>query len=270
MSGSGPAVRLESVSVRFGGVQALDRASFSVPYGSITGLVGRNGAGKSTSIHVIAGLLAADEGGCTVLGTSYDDGASAIRRDTGFLLSEPALFAYLTPPETLRFLAEAYRVPAAEAERRVADLLEFFELGEAAKRTVGGFSTGMLKRLALAAAMIHAPALLVLDEPFESLDPLLVRRIKRLLVDYARGGGTVLLSSHLLDAVDEVCDRVVIVEGGQVVVEAAAGEAMDAAAGRLGRGTLEELYASVVRSGVVQRLDWFVPDRSHHASPDGI
>jgi ABC-2 type transport system ATP-binding protein len=252
------AARLDAVSVRFGGVQALADASFRVPRGSITGLVGRNGAGKSTSIHVLAGLLAPDEGGCRLFGTTYDDDAVSIRRRSGFLLSEPALFAYLTPAETLSFLAEAYRVKRDEAERRVADLLAFFELDGVATRTVAGFSTGMRKRLALAAALLHSPELLVLDEPFESLDPLLVRRMKRLLTGYAAAGGSVLLSSHLLDAVEEICDRVVIVEAGRILVEDTTAEATGRAAGRLGRATLEELYASVVEPGAEVALDWLL------------
>jgi ABC-2 type transport system ATP-binding protein len=198
-----------------------------------------------------------------ILGTGFaeaDDGtdqaAVEIKESTGYLLSEPALFAYLTPVETLRFLAEAYGFSAEEGARRAEDLIFFFELIEARDRVVEGFSTGMQKRLALAAAFVHSPRLLVLDEPFESMDPLIVRKIKKLLVRYVRGGGSVLLSSHLIDAVDEICDRVVILDRGQVIVEGTTTEAKARVEGRLGAATLEELYASVIDSGTDTTLEW--------------
>ena len=253
------ALSLAGVSIRFGGVQALDGVSLHVPRGSITGLIGRNGAGKSTSIRLLAGLLRPDAGEVRVLGRAFDGEALEIRRRTGWLLSEPALFAYLTPYETLRFLAEAYGVADAEGERRTRDLLALFELDGARDRLVDGFSTGMQKRLGLAAALVHAPELLVLDEPFETLDPLIVRKLKRLLARYAAAGGSVLLSSHLIDAVDEICDRVVIMEKGRVVVSGPTQQARRSVEGALGGGTLEELYASVVQDSADVELDWLRP-----------
>ena len=253
------ALRLEHLTVRFGNLIALDEVSLSVPVGSTTGLIGRNGAGKSTSIRVLAGLLEPDAGDVEVLGMRWSDGGVPIKQVTGYLLAEPALFAYLTPHETLRFLAEAYGAPLAEGEQRAADLLRFFGLWDARDRLVEGFSTGMQKRLGLAAALVHTPRLLVLDEPFESLDPLMVRRLKTLLVDYARAGGTTLLSSHLIAAVEEVCDRIAILEGGRILVDGPTEEAKRTAANALGRGTLEELYASVVEEDAPDRLDWLRP-----------
>ncbi|MDB4951592.1 MAG: transporter ATP-binding protein [Gemmatimonadetes bacterium] len=250
------ALALEAVSVRFGGVQALDGVSLAVPAGSITGLIGRNGAGKSTSIRLLAGLLRPDAGQVRVLGMGFADGATEIKQSTGWLLSEPALFAYLTPYETLRYVAEACGVPDAEGERRTRDLLALFDLEGARDRLVDGFSTGMQKRLGLAAAMVHAPRLLVLDEPFETLDPLIVRKLKRLLVRYAADGGSVLLSSHLIDAVDEICDRIAILEKGRVVVAGPTQQAKAGIAGKLGGGTLEELYASVVQDAADVDLVW--------------
>lgn len=253
---AGDALRLDDVHLRFGGTAALDGVSLHLPRGSVTGLIGRNGAGKSTSIRLLAGLLAPDAGRVEVLGRRFADAGEEIRRRTGYLLAEPALFAYLTPRETLRFLAEAYAVPRGEAERRTEELLAFFGLAEAADRVVEGFSTGMQKRLGIAAALVHRPELLVLDEPFETLDPLVVRRLKGLLADYARAGGTVLLSSHLVGAVEELCDRVAIMERGRVVVAGRTDEALAGAAGRLGRATLEELYAAVVDDATPARLEW--------------
>ena len=250
------ALRLEGVSLRFGALAALDGVSYSVPRGSITGLIGRNGAGKSTSIRLLAGLLRPDAGTVEVGGRGFAEAAVEIRRETGYLLAEPALFSYLTPYETLAFVAEAYGVPRAEGERRAEELLRFFGLEGARGRLVDGFSTGMHKRLGIAAALVHRPRLLVLDEPFETLDPLVVRKLKRLLAGFARGGGSVLLSSHLVGAVEEICDRVVILERGRVVVAGETEEVKRGVAGTLDRATLEELYASVVDDPEDVRLEW--------------
>ncbi|MBA4158797.1 MAG: ABC transporter ATP-binding protein [Gemmatimonadetes bacterium] len=258
-----PALSLTGVTVRFGAVTALADVTFRVPKGSITGLIGRNGAGKSTSIRLLAGLLSPGKGEVAVLGKSFTEAegvmggkAAQIKKNTGYLLSEPALFAYLTPVETLRFLAESYGLSAAEGARRAEDLIAFFELTGARERVVEGFSTGMQKRLALAAALVHSPQLLVLDEPFESLDPLIVRKIKQLLVQYVHEGGSVLLSSHLIDAVDEICDRVVILDRGRIVVDDTTAEAKRRVEGQLGPATLEELYAAVVEGRMDTTLEW--------------
>jgi ABC-2 type transport system ATP-binding protein len=256
-----PALRLAGVHVRFGAVRALDGIGFAVPIGAITGLVGRNGAGKSTAIRVLAGLLPPDAAAAVeLLGRDVGRAAREIRANTGYLLSEPALFAYLTPRETLRFLGEAYGVAPAEAGARAEELIAFFGLEEAADRLVEGFSTGMTKRLALAAALVHAPRLLVLDEPFESLDPLMVRALKQLLLRYAAAGGSVLLSSHLIGAVEEICGHIVILEAGRVVADAPTSVARARAEAELGRDSLEDLYASVVAAEALPELGWLTQD----------
>lgn len=255
---TGAVVRLRGVSVRYGAVTALERVGFHVPQGSITGLIGRNGAGKSTTIRVLAGLLTPDgeDADVEVFGLDPAVAGPRIRARTGYLLADPAVFAYLTARETLGFIVEAYGLPRPVAARRTASLLAFFELEDAADRVVDGFSTGMRKRLELAAALIHAPPLLVLDEPFESLDPLMVRSLKQLLRHYSAGGGTTLLSSHLIDAVDEICERIVILEAGRVVAAGPTAEAKRGVEGSIGAGSLEDLYASVIPAGDVPELEW--------------
>lgn len=249
-----PALRLQGVVVRYGNLVALDAVNLYAPAGSITAVIGRNGAGKSTAIRLLAGLLRPSEGRAEVLGGNPADPAT--RASVGYLLETPALFTYLTAEETLTFLAEAYRLPRPEADRRTGDLLSFFGLEDSRDRLVEDFSTGMRKRLALAAALIHSPRLLVLDEPFESLDPLMVRRLKDLLVRFTALGGSVLLSSHLIDAVEEISDRIAILDEGKVVVSGTLEQALTAAAGELQNGKLEELYAAVVRQKAASSLDW--------------
>jgi ABC-2 type transport system ATP-binding protein len=256
------AIEVRELSLSFGTVRALDRIAFDVPAGSITGLIGRNGAGKSTTIRVLAGLVKAEEDGAgsvRVFGRSPHEEREAVLGRTGFLLSDPALFGYLTPLETLRFLGRAYGLTMEQSSARALELLEFFDLLDARDRLADNFSTGMKKRLALAAALIHAPPLLILDEPFESLDPLMVRSLKKLLLQLRAAGGTILLSSHLIDAVDEICDRVVILEQGRVAASGETGEAKASIAHRLPGATLEDLYASLVPEASAPALRWLTP-----------
>lgn len=253
-----PALRINSIDFSYGNIPALSNVSLGVERGSIVGLVGRNGAGKSTLINVLAGLLKPTSNGTIeIFGGSSAGQGEAVMRVTGWLLSEPALFQYLTPSETLDFLADAYRLDRSVGSARVADLLHFFELDAMETRLADELSTGNLKRLALAAAMIHAPRLLVLDEPFESLDPLMVRRLRQTLMAYARRGGSVLLSSHLLEVVQDICNYVYILESGKIVFEGVA-EQFRASSTTPGEGTaLEALYASVVEGRAERELLWF-------------
>lgn len=306
-----PAIRVVNLTIRFGEITALADVSFDVPAGSITGLIGRNGAGKSTCIRCLAGLLDPSAGSArdrasraarggpeqrhadaprtrasltardgsdgegmvqgapaavtpliSVAGASPATDVALVVARTGFLLSEPALFRYLTPEETLLWIGRAFGLSRIEAQARTDDLLAFFELTEAANRYVDDFSTGMKKRLALAAALVHAPSVLVLDEPFESLDPLMVRALKKLLTDYVAKGGTVLLSSHLIDAVEEICDRVVILEGGRLVTAGTTNEVKASIADRLPEATLEDLYATLVPEEEKRRIGWLVGERA--------
>ena len=251
------AIELVDVSLAYGTFLALDHVTIGVSAGSILGLVGRNGAGKSTTISLLAGLLEPTSGQVRIGGLDFERNDPAIRRQCGYLLSEEALFAYLTAEETLGFVAEAFGIDGTERDRRISDLIGFFGLAEAEGVIVDDYSTGMRKRLALAAAIVHAPRILVLDEPFESLDPLMVRRLKRMLADFAAGGGTVFLSSHLLDAVAEIGTHIAILDRGRLLVHGPTREAIDQmAAARASEPSLEALYASVVPDDSMPAIDW--------------
>lgn len=222
-----PLLACEALTVRYAAAAdtieanqaALADVSLAVHSGEIVGLVGRNGAGKSTLIRTAAGLLAPSAGTVRVVGRDPARETAEIMRHAGFLLSEPALFAYLSAAETLAVVADQHGLGGDGAARRVAELLALVELEEVRDRRVGGYSTGMAKRLALACALLPAPSLLVLDEPFESLDPLVVRRLTRALGARRDDGVGVLLSSHLLATVAELCDRVVLIDRGRVLAE---------------------------------------------------
>jgi ABC-2 type transport system ATP-binding protein len=253
---SAPGVTVRDLTVRYGGHAAVDGASFELAQGRALGLIGRNGAGKSTTIRALAGLIPSSAGALEILGATVSRNDPSRARLVGYLLDSPALFSYLTPGETLGFLAELYRIPRSEATTRTADLLEFFELNQFGNKLVDELSTGTIKRLAIAAAMIHNPRVLILDEPFESLDPLMVRRLRKRLRRFADEGGTVLVSSHLIASVQDLCDDIVIMEEGRVLMAGSAESVLSA--GSSGHGPeLEEVYASLLEEGPPPELEWF-------------
>ncbi|MCU0622747.1 MAG: ABC transporter ATP-binding protein [Gemmatimonadaceae bacterium] len=227
---------------------ALDAVTLEVRPGEIVGLVGRNGAGKSTLIRTLAGLLVPDAGAVRVAG--YDPAVTPelVMRAAGFLLDEPALFAYLTAAELLALVADAHGIAPVDAAQRVDETLALLELTAVRDRRAGEYSTGTAKRLALACALLPDPRLLVLDEPFESLDPLVVRRVVHILRSRRDAGKGVLLSSHLLATVAGLCDRVVLVDGGRILAHGAVSALVEAHA-PADEPTLDGAYAALVAQG---------------------
>jgi ABC-2 type transport system ATP-binding protein len=198
-------------------VLALDRLDLRVEPGEAVGLLGPNGSGKSTTIKLLLGLLRPTAGEATVLGRPAGD-REALRR-IGYLPEETRLFGFLTPLETVRFFAALAGVPRRERRDEARELLADLGLAEVSRRRVAGFSKGMTRRLGLASALVGDPRLLVFDEPTSGLDPLATTRMKDRIRRLKEEGRTVLLSSHLLSDVEDLCDRVVILGGGRTVRE---------------------------------------------------
>lgn len=195
-------------------VQALRGLDLDVRRGEVFGLLGPNGSGKSTAIKLLLGLLHPSAGTVRVLGRRPDD--VAVKARIGYLPEESNLYRHLTARETLDFYGRLFDLPAGARHERTARLLARVGLGAAADRPVGEFSKGMLRRIGLAQALMNEPELLILDEPTAGLDPLGCREVKDLLLELAAQGRTVLLSSHLLADVEDVCARVAILDHGQV------------------------------------------------------
>ena len=206
--------------------RAVDNANFEVRRGEVFGLLGPNGSGKSTTVKLILGLLHPTKGHIEVFGHSARHVATKSR--IGYLPEESYLYRYLNSRETLDFFGNLFRLPRNERDDRAEQLLEMVGLSQTRMRAVGEFSKGMQRRIGLAQALINDPDLVILDEPTSGLDPIGCREVKDLIVALARRGKTVILSSHLLADVEDVCDRVVIYYGGKV-------QAM---------GTLKELLAT--------------------------
>jgi ABC-2 type transport system ATP-binding protein len=206
--------------------RAVDNVDFEVRRGEVFGLLGPNGSGKSTTVKILLGLLYPTRGHVEVFGHSPRHVATKSR--IGYLPEESYLYRYLNSHETLDFFGNLFRLPSGERDKRAGQLLDMVGLNQTRTRAVGEFSKGMQRRIGLAQALINDPDLVILDEPTAGLDPIGCREVKDLILALARRGKTVILSSHLLSDVEDVCDRVVIYYGGKI-------QAM---------GTLKELLAT--------------------------
>jgi ABC-2 type transport system ATP-binding protein len=194
--------------------RAVDNVDFEVRKGEVLGLLGPNGSGKSTTIKMLLGLLNPTKGHIEIFGRSPRHVQTKSR--IGYLPEESYLYRYLNPTETLDFFGNLFDLPAEERRKRSEQLMEMVGLNQARTRVVGEFSKGMQRRIGLAQALINDPDLVILDEPTAGLDPIGCREVKDLIVALARRGKTVILSSHLLSDVEDVCDRVVIYYGGKI------------------------------------------------------
>ena len=195
-------------------VTAVRDLSFEVKRGEVFGLLGPNGSGKSTTIKMLLGLLHPNRGRIRVLGRSPREVKAKAR--VGYLPEESYLYPYLTSEETLDFYGRLFDLNRTERRQRIEQLLEMIGLQHARRRTVGEFSKGMARRIGLAQALINDPDLVILDEPTSGLDPLGCRQMKDLILNLARRGKTVLMSSHLLADVEDVCDRIIILYNGRI------------------------------------------------------
>ncbi len=211
------AVSVQGVTKSFGSRVALSEATFDVPKGVFFGLVGPNGAGKTTLLRAVTGIASPDSGAIEILGRSVWPDPTAIRPITGSLPDDLRLLERLSGRELLGYCGLIRRIPPAEVQRRAGHLLEILGFGANADELVADYSTGMRKKIGLAAAMIHAPGVLILDEPFESVDPISVRSLLNVLRAYQRAGGTVVLSSHVMDTVEKLCSHVAILHRGEVL-----------------------------------------------------
>ncbi|MBU4214522.1 MAG: ATP-binding cassette domain-containing protein [Actinobacteria bacterium] len=221
-------IELEHVSRTFGERRALDDVSFVVRRGRTTGFVGGNGAGKTTAMRIVMGVLTPDAGAVRLDGNVLDQ---ATRRGFGYMPEERGLYPRMKVAEQLAFLARLHGFGAEAARTRSLELLDRLGLGARAGDVVDSLSLGNQQRAQVAAALVHDPDVLVLDEPFSGLDPIAVDAVASVLVEQARAGSPVLFSSHQLDVVERLCDDLVIIAGGRVVAAGAREELQAAHAG---------------------------------------
>lgn len=223
------AITTSGLTRRFGDFIAVDNINLSVAPGQFYGFLGPNGAGKSTTIKMLTGLLAPTSGSIQVLGMDFATNALEVKRQIGVVPEGMALFGRLTATEYLRFVGQMYGLDHATTLQRTEELLEFMNLAGENKKLVTDFSHGMQKKLALAAAVIHGPKILFLDEPFEGVDAIAAGTLKQMLQGMIARGATIFLTSHVLEIVERLCSHVAIINHGQLIAN----------------GSLEELRAGV-------------------------
>lgn len=248
---SAPVVlRISGLSKNFGEMKAVDNIELSVRTGSFYGIVGPNGAGKTTTLSMVTGLLRPDAGSVTVHDIDVWGDPVAAKRAIGVLPDRLRLFDRLTGAQLLYYSGILRGLDNATVRERSADLAAAFGLEEALNRLVADYSAGMTKKIALACAMIHSPRLLVLDEPFEAVDPVSAANLTEILQKYVAAGGTVVLSSHGMDLIERVCDSVAIIVHGEVLASGTLDEVR-------GKSTLEDRFVELAGGRkAAEGLEW--------------
>jgi ABC-2 type transport system ATP-binding protein len=245
-----PAILVRDLRKSYGDKAAVDGVDLEVPRGSFFGFLGPNGAGKSTTIRILTGLIPPDHGTIEILGFRQPEQDIEIKKRIGLVPDESLLFDRLTGAEFLEFVGRMYGLDRATAVERARDLLELFEL-RVDRKITAEYSKGMRKRLAMAASLIHHPELFLMDEPFEGVDAVGARLMKDILLDQVRRGATIFLTSHVLEVVERLCDRVAIIHAGKIVRNGTLEEL------RAGGESLEDAFVRVVGADRnVERLDW--------------
>ncbi|BFV58765.1 ABC transporter ATP-binding protein [Kitasatospora sp. CMC57] len=214
-----PAVSIHNLWKRFGDHAAVAGLTLDLPAGSFIGLVGPNGAGKTTTLSMVTGLLRPDEGTVLVHGADVWTDPVGVKARIGILPEGLRMFERLSGRELLQYNGRLRGLPGAEVDRRAEELLTVLDLAAAADKLVADYSTGMRKKIGLAAALLHNPDVLFLDEPFEGVDPVSAQTIRGVLKRYAASGSTVVFSSHVMELVEQLCDWVAVINAGQVIAQ---------------------------------------------------
>jgi ABC-2 type transport system ATP-binding protein len=235
-------IRVEHLVRHYGTFRAVDDISFAVQPGEIMGLVGPNGAGKTTTLRCLAGIIAPSSGSVLVADHDIQRDPIAAKRALAFIPDEPRLFEHLTVEEHLRFIGRLYGV--ADVEARIGPLLEELELTEKRRVLSTELSRGMKQKLAIACGLLHEPRVLILDEPLTGLDPGGMRRMRATIGAYARSGASVILSSHLLTLVEELCSSLFVIRKGRCVASGTV-DAIVAARPALAGLSLEDLFIAL-------------------------
>jgi ABC-2 type transport system ATP-binding protein len=261
------AIVTNQLTRRFGDLVAVQDVNLRVSSGQFFGFLGPNGAGKSTTIKMLTGLLTPNSGQIEILGLDFSAQTTAVKRQIGVVPEGLALFGRLTGAEYLTFVGRMYGLDRETTAKRTAELLDFMQLSNEPKKLVTDYSHGMQKKLALAAAVIHGPKILFLDEPFEGVDAIAAGTLKAMLQRMIARGATIFLTSHVLEIVERLCSHVAIIDRGALVAQGSleelrAGVEAQAPAGVAmatnGRLTLEEIFLRTVGGtrSAEQELSW--------------
>ena len=261
-----PAIQTHGLTRRFGALTAVEDVTLSVAPGQFFGFLGPNGAGKSTTIKMLTGLLDPSAGTVEILGQPFGAGSLELKRQIGVVPEGMALMGRLTATEYLHFVGRMYGLDRETTLRRTEELLEFMQLANENRKLVTDFSHGMQKKLALAAAVIHGPKVLFLDEPFEGVDAIAAGMLKSMLTGMINRGATIFLTTHVLEIVERLCSHVAIISKGKLVANGSLDQLRAGVASTLPgaeqeqRLTLEEIFLAIVGAGgqqeQPQELTW--------------
>lgn len=242
-----PPIAVRGLTKRYDDLVAVDALDFEVPTGTILGLVGPNGAGKTTSMRCMAGIVPATDGQLVIAGHDLATEPLEAKERLAFVPDTPHLFDYLTVEEHLRFAGRVHGL--ADVEERMERLLTEFELQERRAHLPGALSRGMRQKAAICLAFLHDPSVIFLDEPLTGLDPMGIRRMKNSIVERARHGAAIVVSSHLLELIEEVCDEIFVIQAGRKVIAGTLEEIHRTVEGLPEEPTLEELFFHLTESG---------------------
>ena len=234
-------LELRSVSKRFSGIPAVDKVSFSARAGEVTGYLGPNGSGKSTTMKLITGLISVTSGEILFQGQRIQQDLITYRHRMGYVPEEPHLYTHLSGAEYLTMVAQLRNLPAKLAAQRIDGLLQLFSLHDDRHASISGYSKGMRQKVLLAAALMHNPNLLLLDEPFSGLDVGSALILRSLIQELAARGKAVLFSSHELETVERICSRIVILHRGQIVAD----DSIEHLRTLMSLPTLEEIFSQL-------------------------
>lgn len=242
MTNGKPLLEIDHLTKKYGTKLAVDDVNFNVAGGEIFGFLGPNGAGKTTTLKVIVGLLQPTAGTVRVNGFDIQKQPLDAKASSGFVPDEPNLYAKLTGRELLRFVGDLFGIDPVQSNRRIDDLLRLFDLTAAGDDTTDSYSHGMRQKTSVAAALMHDPKVLVLDEPTVGLDPKSARLIKDILRQLAERGAAIILSTHILEIAENMCDRIGIINQGKLV---AVGTMEELRALGEGEESLEDIFLSL-------------------------
>ena len=238
---SRPAVLIRHLTKKYGRVTAVNDISLEVPYGEFFGYLGTNGAGKTTTIKVLAGLLPATYERIEIDGVSLKSSPLAVKASVGLMPEEPHLYERLNGFEFLEFVGAMYGLDGTALKHRVLELMDLVDLADSGAKLIIDYSKGMRKKVALAAAIIHRPRVLFLDEPFAGIDTVTAHRLKDLLRSWVEEGVTIFFSSHIMEVVEKLCTSFAIIHQGHIVHQ----DTMAAVRARLDGKTLEDIFIEV-------------------------
>ena len=245
-------VNLSNVSKSFGTVQAVKNLDLQIDAGTVFGFLGPNGSGKSTTMKMIMGLLKADSGNLNVYGIDVSNNPWDVKKIVGYVPESPRLYEFLTGLEYLDFIADVYGLDAATKKARIDEFLAAFDLENRENEMISGYSHGMQQKIALISALLHKPKLLILDEPLSGLDPKSARIMKDLIHKLAHEGVTTILSTHVLEIADAVCDKIAILYNGSKLAEGTPAELRKEA--KMPDSTLEDIFLNLTGTSDIKAI----------------